>query len=163
MFEKVQRSLVRKNDGETLIIEAWGENSLRVRASYTDFEKSNWALLDPVETDPEIKIEEEKAEIINGKIKAVVKRNGKMTIYNQKGEVLLEESEHTYQLKYGGRELTPKVGSSDYQLTLRFESNPNEKLFGMGQYQQTLLKLKSSPLEFNNRHRHRKNGVKAQV
>ena len=150
MFENINQTLVRKYDGETLIIEAWGENSLRIRASYTEFEKSNWALLDPLKSAPEITIKEDSAEIVNGKIKAVVKNNGHMTIYNQKGEILLQESEHTYQLKYGGRELTPKVGSSDYQLTLP-ESGPNEKLFGMGQYQQTLMNLKGCQLDLTHR------------
>lgn len=151
MFENINQTLVRKYDGETLIIEGWGENSLRIRASYTEFEKSNWALLDPLKSAPEITIKEDSAEIVNGKIKAVVKNNGHMTIYNQKGEILLQESEHTYQLKYGGRELTPKVGSSDYQLTFRLESEPNEKLFGMGQYQQTLMNLKGCQLDLTHR------------
>ena len=151
MFEKINHALVRKYDGETLVIEPWGENSFRVRASYTDFEKSDWALIEPIKTETAITINEDAAEIVNGKIKAIVKRNGQMTVYNQKGEVLLEESEHTYQLKYGGRELAPKVGSSDYQLTLRLESEPNEKLFGMGQYQQMLLNLKGCQLELTHR------------
>ena len=151
MFEKINHALVRKYDGETLVIQPWGENSFRVRASYGEFEKSDWALLAPKQTETSITIKEKTAEIVNGKIKAIVQQTGQMTIYNQKGEVLLQESEHTYQLKYGGRELTPKVGSSDYQLTLRLESDPNEKLFGMGQYQQTLMNLKGCQLELTHR------------
>ena len=71
MFEKINHALVRKYDGETLVIEPWGENSFRVRASYTDFEKSDWALIEPIKTETAITINEDAAEIVNGKIKAI--------------------------------------------------------------------------------------------
>src|SRR5690606_5243615 len=67
------------------------------------------------------------------------------------GEILLREVEQTYQLKYSGRELRPHPGSSDYQLKVRFESNPVEKLFGMGQYQHDFMNLKGCTLDLTHR------------
>ncbi len=48
------------------------------------------------------------------------------------------------------REFTPILGG-DYQLTARFESDPAEKLFGMGQYQQPYLNIKGCTLELAHR------------
>jgi alpha-D-xyloside xylohydrolase len=48
------------------------------------------------------------------------------------------------------REFNPILGG-DYQLTARFESNPEEKLFGMGQYQQPFLNIKGCTLELAHR------------
>ena len=49
-------------------------------------------------------------------------------------------------LDVDAREFNPILGG-DYQLTARFESNPEEKLFGMGQYQQPYLNIKGCTLE----------------
>lgn len=53
-------------------------------------------------------------------------------------------------LEIHAREFRPILGG-DYTLTARFESNPNEKLFGMGQYQQPFLNLKGCALELAHR------------
>lgn len=151
MFRAENSRLIREYDHEKVWIEPWGENSLRVRASYAAITDDDWALLPATHTTAEIEIGKDHATITNGKIKAVIARSGQMTFYNQKGEVLLRESEHTYQLKYGGRELTAHPGGSDFHLTLRLESDPNEKLYGMGQYQQSFLNLKGCQLELTHR------------
>lgn len=151
MFKIDGNRLIREFDSEKLWIEPWGESALRVRASYTSIEDTDWALLPVKRSKSEITIHDNFATIVNGKIKAVVKNNGQITMYNQKGNVLLKEVENTYQLKYGGREFTPHPGNSDYSLTLRLESDQNEKLFGMGQYQQPFLNLKGCMLELTHR------------
>jgi alpha-D-xyloside xylohydrolase len=151
MFKIEGNRLIREFDSEKLWIEPWGEDALRVRSSYTTIEDTDWALLPVREIKADININERAAIIVNGKIRAEIKRNGQMTFYNQKGQVLLRETENTYQLKYGGRELIPHPGSSDYRLTLRLESDPKEKLFGMGQYQQSFLNLKGCMLELTHR------------
>ena len=53
-------------------------------------------------------------------------------------------------LEIEGREFKPILGG-DYALTARFESNPKEKLYGMGQYQQPYLDLKGADLELAQR------------
>ena len=49
-------------------------------------------------------------------------------------------------LKVVSREWLPYVGG-DYRLTVRFEPNDGEKLFGMGQYQQPYMDLKGCSLD----------------
>ena len=43
------------------------------------------------------------------------------------------------------------IGGSDYSLNLKFESNDGEKIFGMGQYQQSYMDLKGCVLELAQR------------
>ena len=53
-------------------------------------------------------------------------------------------------LNIEARELRPIPGG-DYALTARFESNPNERIYGMGQYQMPYLDLKGCELELAQR------------
>ncbi len=73
------------------------------------------------------------------------------------GKLLLEEylrqessDEISSLLKNDARELKPIMGG-DYSLTMRFESNRKERLFGMGQYQQDMMNLKGTSLELAQR------------
>ena len=92
-FEEKDGALHYRYDAERLIVEPWGTNSLRVRASkMPEMPEELWALDGKPEDDhAEITIHEFSAEIVNGKIKAVINNIGKLTFYNQKGEILLEE------------------------------------------------------------------------
>ena len=106
-----------------------------------------------------ISISENSAEIINGKIRAKMSNAGKLFFYNQDGKVLLEEflrnrrdikSDHCSALEIEALEFKPII-SGDYELKVRFESDPEEKIFGMGQYQQPYLNLKGTDLELAQR------------
>ncbi len=154
-------SLKYHYDAEELWIEPWSENSFRVRATkLSKMPEENWALetdLSNIKT--EIKIENDCAEIKNGKIRATVSKYGKITFYNQKNEVLLEEylrnrldvfADYCSALEIEAREFRPNIGG-DYHLSVRFESNPEERIYGMGQYQQPYLNLKGIDLELAQR------------
>lgn len=151
MFRSENGRLIREYDHERVWIEAWGENAFRVRASYNDIQNDEWALLPAPSANAQVMIEEDRATIVNGKIKAEITKQGQISFYNRDGKLLLKETEDTYQLKYGGRELKPYPGSSDYSVKLRQESDPSEKLFGMGQYQHSFLNLKGCSLELTHR------------
>jgi alpha-D-xyloside xylohydrolase len=171
MLKQELNRLIREYDSEILWIEAWGENSLRVRVTNDrrmPVHDEEWALFPPVNSAVQIKIDGNEAVIINGKITAHLTGRGKIIFLNQKGEVLLEEyhrnrreiftetkdTNHDLrmdrqpgylqtifsELDIEAREFNPIPGS-DYQLTVRFEANENEKLFGMGQYQQPYLNI----------------------
>ena len=151
--------LVRRYDSEKLWIEPWGENSLRVRAANdATVRLEDWALLPQEALTVKIEINGDTASITNGKLKALISAGGKITFLNQKNKVLLEEfvrnrnnlMEFCSSLNIDAREFKPIIGG-DYQLTLRFESDPDEKIFGMGQYQQPFLNLKNCTLELAQR------------
>lgn len=151
--------LIRRYDSEKLWIEPWGENSLRVRATNeAAVEQEDWALLHQTTLTAKIEINGDTASITNGRIRAVVSEGGKVTFFNQNNKVLLEEfvrnrnnlKEFCSSLNIDSREFKPIIGG-DYQLTLRFESDPEEKVFGMGQYQHPYLNLKNCTLELAQR------------
>ena len=160
-FKQEKNILKFHYDAEELWIEPWGKNSLRVRATkMAEMGQENWALEMPVEElAADIKIEENYAEIQNGKIRAVISKYGKITFYNQKGELLLDEylrnridkfADYCSALDIEAREFKPIIGG-DYQLSVRFVSDPEEKIYGMGQYQQPHLNLKGTDLELAHR------------
>ncbi len=160
-FEQKGNALCYRYEAERLVIEPWGENSLRVRATkMAEMPQEDWALLAP-ETPgtPQITVREDGAEIVNGKLRAELNLIGKLTFYNQKGEVLLEEYVRNRKDMFGStcsslcveaREFKAIIGG-DYKLTARFVSEPGEKLYGMGQYQQPYLDLKGADLELAQR------------
>ena len=159
IISKNKNRLIRQFDNETLWIEPWGENSLRVRATKNAMinEQLDWALLPPKKQSPDIEIEGQSATITNGKIKAELNEFGWLTFYNQKGEVLLEESwrvkdggDKTSALELAGREFKPIIGG-DYRITLRFESNDDERIYGLGQRQERQLNMKGCVLELAQR------------
>ncbi|KFZ12536.1 hypothetical protein V502_07047 [Pseudogymnoascus sp. VKM F-4520 (FW-2644)] len=162
MLSHQDNRLVFHYDAEELWIEPWGENSLRVRATkQRSIPTEGWALEEsPVSPKATITIGEAEASIINGKINATISKQGKLIVYNSKGEKLLEEYARNRldvrdpkcsAIEVEAREFKPIPGG-DYHLTMRFESvDVNEKIFGMGQYQQPHLDLKGHDLELAHR------------
>lgn len=151
--------LIFENNGESLQIEGWGENSLRIRSRMMgEILDTDYALL-PVNGDAEAAIEidheAQTATIQNGKIKAVVRHSwwdtpGRISFYNDKGELLLQEIGSGGALKLRSRAFKPIIGG-DHQLTVSFAGNDGERIYGMGQYQQETFDLKGSTLELAHR------------
>lgn len=163
-FTAENNRLVFRFDAELLIIEPWGLDALRVRATcLACLPEKPWALTETLPSlSPTINIKDSSASITNGKIKADVSRRGKIIITNTNtGKVLLEEyARHRLDvvdpkcssLRIQPREWKPRLGSSDYHLTMRFESqDAGERIYGMGQYQQPFLNLKGADLELAQR------------
>ena len=168
-FINDQGALVCRRQGETLRIEPWGTDALRVRATmYPALTGENWALTEPV-AHREGKIEFGSvslregdgsyrdypvASITNGRVCAQVNHGGVITLYRDGKQILREHyrnyggsvTKESHCLKVVSREWTPYFGG-DYHLTVRFEPNDGEKLFGMGQYQQPYMDLKGCVLE----------------
>ncbi len=160
-FRQEKKRLIFHYDAEELWIEPWGVNSLRIRATkMAGMPAENWALQEKTEEiEPEITITEKEAIIKNGKIKAKISQYGKITFYNQRDEILLDEylrnridvfADYCSALDIEAREFKPIIGG-DYQLSMRFVSNPEERIYGMGQYQQSYLNLKGTDLEMAQR------------
>lgn len=150
-------ALIFQYDGETLRVEPWGVNSLRVRAAMMrEVRDTDYALLPPEETRAEIEITGEySGRITNGKLTACLDVDGwnrrcRIRFLNQRGEVLLEEEGHGGALNNHARLFKARLGG-DYELTVSFLSRKDEKLFGMGQYQQDTLDVKNCVLELAQR------------
>ncbi len=179
LFEN--NKLIIKNGNSQVWIEPWGESSLRIRmTAEPEMDKNDWALSETVKetevlyrqetvdiTDPWYKSDEYKHYhqtgvnhyLTNGKITAKVDYEGVISFYNQKGELLTQEywrnrnriNRYCVPLRIDARELKCHVGSTDYELFARFEAFEDEKIFGMGQYQEKSLDKKGAFLELCHR------------
>ncbi|KAL2871434.1 glycoside hydrolase family 31 protein [Aspergillus lucknowensis] len=163
MLSQVEDKLVYTFDAETLWIEPWGPNALRIRSTRArEMPAQNWALLTPSSSAWTVEIDRQgSGHVRNGKIQATISRAGKIEVRNAKGELLLEEYTRNRKdvldpkcsaVEIEAREFKAIPNSESYQLTARFESvSPDEMLFGMGQYQQPFLDLKGHELELAHR------------
>jgi len=160
IIKKDRNSIIREYDHEILKIEAWGKNALRVQATKKQsLPLEDWALIS-TESSADISIEENSASIANGDIRATIADSGKLTIYGMEGEVILEEflqtranvlSEECSALEMEAREFKG-INGGNFSLTMRFKSlDPQERIYGMGQYQQPILDLKGSEIELAHR------------
>ncbi len=154
-------ALLCRFDGETLRIDPWGENSFRVRAIMMgDPINTEFALLPPKMTEPVIVIDEESASITNGKITAKIicaqsishtyEKFAILEFLNQDGNTILKEAIYGRALRTRARMYRANLGG-DFQIFAEFKADPEEKLYGMGQYQQELMNLKGSMIELAQR------------
>lgn len=161
MLDIRDNKLVYHYDAEEVWLEAWGPNALRVRATKDGrMPEEDWALCRRGKADADISYTQQGARIVNGKIRAEITKLGKIMIYHADGRLLLEEycrnrrdllDAKCSAIEVEAREFKPVQGG-DYHLTMRFESvDKNEKIYGMGQYQQPYLDLKGLDLELAHR------------
>lgn len=156
MLKTVSNKLLWEYDGEKMQIEPWGENSLRVRVTrLKEFTGELGALLPSQEIAPDfssLSPDGKFAVLSNGKINVMVNEFGKLIFKNSQEKALLEEYESGQRtaLNIQSREMKC-IGGSNFRISLKFESNPCEKLFGMGQYQNGIFNLKGSSLELAQR------------
>ncbi len=135
---------------------AWGENSLRVVSMPSGpLDLSSSALKEQAPKNTQIRSDEETATITNGKISALIDTRGwnsaaVVTFFNDKKEILLKEMDGGGALNRKARKFSPYMGG-DFRLKVTFEANKNEKIYGMGQYQQDILDLKGCNIELAHR------------
>ena len=157
-FETDGQRLIWRNHGETLCIEPWGPDSLRVRSvPMGELRDDRFALLDafPCEDAEAILSDETHAFLRCGKITARVevrgwKERAHIAFENQKGELLLEETDGENALVLNARKFEPILGG-DYALTATFRGAEGEHIYGMGQYQEEYLDWKGCTLELAHR------------
>ncbi len=162
-FSKDGNALCIRHQYEQIRIEPWGRNAFRVRATKSiDFTGNDWALTEALsdeDTNAVITINgKESAEITNGRLTIRSNAAGVLSFFHDSKRFLREyyrnyfgtECGESSALKIIGRDYKPIIGG-DYKLTVRFESNDHEKIYGMGQYQQPYLDQKGCVLELAQR------------
>ncbi len=161
MITADKNKLIYQYDSEMLWIEAWGDNAVRIRATKCfKMPDEDWALSIPQRSKAVVTTDETGAFLQNGKILVKLSKAGKLTVFDGSGKTVLEEywrnrrdilDKKCSAIEVEGREFKPIPGG-DYHLTVRFESlDPDEKIYGMGQYQQKYLNLKGCDLELAQR------------
>lgn len=161
MIQIAEGKVIYHYDAEELWIEGCGKNGIRIRATKEgNMPKINWALRNTDTKDLIISNTPEGIQCENGKTVLRISSCGKITVQNRDKKVLLEEywrnrrdihDKKCSALEVEAREFKPVAGGN-YHLTMRFESlDREEKIYGMGQYQQPFLNLKGMDLELAQR------------
>lgn len=165
MFSTTPTSVTWRSGGETVRVDAWGPNSLRVRATIlADIQDTDYALLDPKASPTLVSVDGDVARIENGGITAVLTAEEgydyqtgydvgrcEIAFYDGSGRLLIRELAHGGALKLRARDFRPIAGTASHRLIASFESDPDERLVGMGLYEQAILDLKGSTLELAHR------------
>jgi alpha-D-xyloside xylohydrolase len=150
-FHQDVNALICKQLGETIRIEPWGQDSLRVRSTVNpqiDFDTPG-GLLKPTQTEVQINIGNSQSSIRNGNLMGIIDlREDPLQattpairyINVKSGEELLAETSAEFP-RPAAREYKP-IGGSHYRVEARFKSYPNEKIFGLGQHQHGHLNQK---------------------
>lgn len=142
---------------ELVQLMAWGDGIRVLATQNTAFANNDWALSIQSKKEAGIEINGDVATITNGKITAKINAFGKLRFYNQKGELLLGEYYRSTQ--HGGDDLNQVIDlgrygreyrglpGENFEISVHFDSNDKEHIFGMGQFQQPYLDLKGCTLE----------------
>jgi alpha-D-xyloside xylohydrolase len=172
MIYEDNNCLYLRNGNELLEIRPWGQNSFRVRSTkYPRFTGRHYALSEPIDksfASVTVNNSNQTGKITNGKLTAKIDGYKNLSFSNQNGDLLLKGYQRNRvddmktqvdedkvrhfnsALNINAREFKPLVGG-DFELKVRFEASRDEKLFGMGQYQQDFLDLKNAKLELAHR------------
>lgn len=164
MFTTDESAITWTGGGETLRVEAWGRDSLRIRSSLTAMSEEPWALTERMDAAAQVRVDGATATISSGGISAVLRatrffdaqagysrEHCRIEFLDADGETLLRELPSGGALKLQARNWRPMLGSSASRLTVAFEADPDEHLVGMGLYQQSVIDLKGSTLELAHR------------
>lgn len=138
MISTYNNMIISKHTNEILLIEAWGKDSIRIRSSRNaEIEELPGALSEPGTTDAKAYINDDKAVLENGRLKAILHNNGRIQFMNTlTGEILLEEQGPMLDgpiCRFPGR-FYKHIIADRYQLRLEFLSNKDEKIYGLGQH-----------------------------
>ncbi|MHA6523236.1 glycoside hydrolase family 31 protein [Tessaracoccus sp. G1721] len=164
MFDAGARSLLWRGGGETLLVEAWGDGAVRVRSAVGEVADADWALLAPSPgVAAEVTVDGDTATLTTGGITVVARQSGgldwqagqarfdcRLEFRDATGRLLFREIGPGGALKLDARRFEPLPGGG-YRATLTLEAPADERLWGMGQYQDGVGDLKGSTLELAHR------------
>jgi len=164
VLRQYNNSIICRLGHETLQIDPWGPDSVRVRATMEAELQGNAssALLEPAATDVQIEICPDRAILRNGVITAELSLEGGPLIAGHQaklrflstatGEELLAEEP----IRFGwpsARYFKPVMSSDLYRLEARFKAYDDERLYGLGQHQHGRLNQKGCTIELLQRNK----------
>src|SRR5256885_11147367 len=148
-FLQQNNSLIWTLHHETLRIEPWGRDSLRVRSTVSAGIRDDLVsvLLPPAETDAQITIGAEGATIRNGALTASISPEGLIRFSNTaNGTELLAEVQPVRATRLPPRSFKA-VHSDLFHLEVRFRAYDGERFYGLGQHQHGRLDQKGAVVE----------------
>ncbi len=147
VFRQQEDILIYEQNYETIWIQPWGQDSLRVRAAVGPaILDLPGALLPAPRIAPEIQVEEEKAVLRNGRLRAEISKQGRLCFYKgETGEILLAEPEVVFHRPPA--RLYRALDGDLFHIEARFLPHPDERFYGLGQHHNRLLDQKGSVVE----------------
>jgi len=154
------RALVYREGGQTVVIEGWGADGLRVRIKPGEAKQtSDWALDLPVAHDAEVQVTPQEATIRNGKISARISdipmQRGHLEFFRHKGEKqepILREYDYVVVANNPGARFFRPVGNDLFYSELHFAARDGERFYGMGENATGHLNLKGCVIDLYQRH-----------
>ncbi|MEU7476918.1 glycoside hydrolase family 31 protein [Lentzea sp. NPDC042327] len=162
-FRDLGTALEWRAKGETVRVEAWGPDAVRVRATPGGplLDGLPGALLDapPEGGAAEVEITEHRATLVNGRITVRVDAHtegqltpelgasaGSLTFLRTEdgSELLAEQPAHFW---WPGPRLATATGNGYHRLEQRFRAYPGERLYGLGQHTHGLLDQKGAVID----------------
>lgn len=145
MVEKIQDKIHVLRDGEHVLVESYGSGVIRVRVSLGEIWDQNWTLLPIEKSEVEIYEEDNNLIINNQGIYVKVTSDGKLSFWNEKDELLLNELWRN-ERDLPARVLRGYVGGTAH-LEQHFCANAKEHFYGLGQEAHDLFDLKGATLD----------------
>lgn len=148
-FRQHGNALLWSGNDEHVRIEAWGQDSLRVRATVSGAIRDSLVnvLLPPKETHVDITIDEREATIRNGTILARVSSTGLIRFFDvQRGVELLAEVPPGHATRIPPRLFKATHGAL-FHVEARFHAYDDERFYGLGQHQHGLLDQKGCTID----------------
>ena len=150
LFDCEPNALIWRNGPETVRIEPWGADSLRVRATWGAAIRSDLpgalGTMPPVSADAEIAIGSERASIRSGLIRADVTAEGQISFCNVVTcATLLTEPAPRF-IHPPARGFKPAGGDLS-RITVEFQAAEGERFYGLGQHQHGLLDQKGCVID----------------
>lgn len=162
MFRALNQGVLFDHQGEKLLAQAWGAHGVRIRATRnTQFADEDWALLPCGHEFDELLIQEDGVTARNGNLRLSISAHGKLKIENRRAEAVVVEKYRTMRrgqdigdpeafdqfLPVNQEARMYRAQGRGYRIAARFEAFDGERIYGMGQYQQSQLNLKGCVAE----------------
>jgi alpha-D-xyloside xylohydrolase len=155
LFRPLEDGIEIRNGHEVIWIQAWGRDSLRVRAALHSIRAEDSGALDvpPLSSTPLVQIDDRRAELVHGDITAIATlsdtdANPEVLLTFRRtstGEELLREQREHFWAPGSRVYLGDRSGT--YELQQEFAAYDDELLFGMGQRTHGQLNLKGLALD----------------
>ncbi len=139
-------SILFERRDETMLIEPYGLNCIRVRASKNaKLSDEKWTLLDPKDNSkPELSGDDKHATLTNGDISVRVSTNdwgGELCFMRKGKQILCTKNYGDYCMRYLHTE------GDNYRIRFAFNANDGEHIYGLGQEQEDAFDRKGTSTE----------------
>jgi alpha-D-xyloside xylohydrolase len=146
VFQELPGAVEWSGEQETVRLEAWGPDAVRVRTALGGPVRDDLpgALLDPPPpSEPAVKVADDRAVLTNGDLTVEVTVDGRIRFARTAdgAELLAEEPAHFW---WPGARSYTATGNGYHRLEQRFKAYPGERLYGLGQHQHGLLDQKGT-------------------